>query len=178
MPPMPRDIRRGDPVTAQWLNKVKNTAITDIRVGPGLSMHHSGPHVTIGLTQRQIIPTRDRPILAKITELNNDYVSVKRVGASGNVVGDEFRVAKPFKLRHSASYYPGISTITTVDTNSVTANDGSEDESWVIPDELVYGVNDYIMAARTTYSGVTVDSDDLKWIDLNVDGRAWAKESS
>lgn len=54
---LPNDINRGDPITARWLNAVKNAVIGMIRVGPGLTMTASGGRVVIGLA-RQPRPVR------------------------------------------------------------------------------------------------------------------------
>lgn len=49
---LPQDINRGDPITARWLNAVKNAVISMIRVGPGLTLTASGGRVVIGLANK------------------------------------------------------------------------------------------------------------------------------
>lgn len=113
------------------------------------------------------------PVLAKITGVFNDYLMVKRTDANGEVVGEAFAVAKPYKLRHVVGNYPLITSLTTNDENEVEVSDGSTTETWnVYP--ATYAVDDPVYILRVGHTGVEVEGADLKWIDLNVDGRAWA----
>jgi len=61
--PTPGDIKSGDPIYANWLNRSKNAAVTDIRVAAPLNMHRAGGKVTISLPNRQIIPPHGAIVL-------------------------------------------------------------------------------------------------------------------
>ena len=112
-------------------------------------------------------------LTAKITALANDYVTCKLVDDTGAVVGDDFDVAKPWKLRHLAAEYDGVDSITTgADSNTVTAGASAEDdETWKV--RQPYKVDDVIIIGRVQHTDVTVSAVELHWIDLNVDARAW-----
>ena len=114
---------------------------------------------------------------AEITSLiTNDTLVVQRLDGDGVRVGSSMIVAKPYKLRHVAANYEWATSITSTDTNTVEASDGTNTYTWrVTPDG--YAVGDIIYIQRVQYTGVTVGSD-LKWIDLNVDGRAWATDEA
>ncbi|MEM8739472.1 MAG: hypothetical protein AAGG38_13495 [Planctomycetota bacterium] len=113
------------------------------------------------------------PRMAEVTSLGDDYVLVKLVNAGG-VYGPEFAVAKPFMLRHDADRYPNVDTLTSTDTNRVEVEDaGGATESWEIR-PWAYHVGDTLMIVRASHTGLTVSSQSVQWIDLNIDGRAWA----
>jgi hypothetical protein len=48
----PDDIRKGEIITADWLNRAKNAALSALRVGPGLTLNVSGGRATVGLAKR------------------------------------------------------------------------------------------------------------------------------
>ena len=112
--------------------------------------------------------------IAKITILANDYLTVQKVDGAGAGGGSAIVVAKPSKLRHDAAEYPSVTTLTTVAENTVGVTDGSTEETWVVTP--TYTVGDYIVIGKTSYTGVSHNGDDVKFLDLNVDGRAWAKQ--
>lgn len=121
---------------------------------------------------RLITPFRVRCL--RVHTVENDYIICHTW--DGTTEGTKaINVAKPFKLRHNASNYPGVSAVATVNANALTATISGNDESWVLPSELTYTDNDVIYAASVPFTGVTVSSNDLKLIDLNIDGRAWTK---
>lgn len=88
-------------------------------------------------------------------------------------------VAKPWKLRHDADNYEDVTSLSTTSASEVDVDDGGggEDaETWIVTPS--YQADDEIYAIRVPGTGVTVSSVELGLIDLNVDGRAWAKGGS
>lgn len=110
----------------------------------------------------------------RIKTLHNDYLTC-RTWDGVNEGSVDMRVAKPWKLRHVAANYPDVTSVTTTNTNAMTAT-GTPTEDVVIPDQLAYAINDVIYAQHVGYTGVTVASEPLQWIDTNVDARAWTLE--
>ena len=110
-----------------------------------------------------------------ITAVDIDYLACARINPNGEaVVGSEVLVARPFKLRADASYFPEVDSITIGSPNRVIASgSGGDDEVWEVR-PYGYEIDDIITAARATYTGVTVAGAVVPWIDLNVDARAWS----
>lgn len=89
---------------------------------------------------------------------------------------DAINVAKPWKLRHDADNYEDVTSLSTTSASEVDVDDGGggEDaETWVVTPS--YQADDEIYALRVPGTGVTVSSVELGLVDLNIDGRAWAK---
>lgn len=99
------------------------------------------------------------------------------------------KVAKPYKLRadtgkissetirgvtytytYTGVYISGSSGPYKYYTRSVSGSDGSSETDYMIPDpqtnDIIYGIS-FSTTAPSTLSAVT-------WLDINVDGRAWA----
>lgn len=115
---------------------------------------------------------RQNAILCEITALANDYLTVRRVASDGVATGEAFDVAKPETLRHDASLYEGITTLTTVDTNTAEATDGSTSETIYVT--LPYVVRNRIKVSPVPYTGVNgSDGTDLRFV-AEAGGRAWA----
>lgn len=127
------------------------------------------------LPVRPALQRRTLPIRVKITATANDYITVKRVDRSGAETGSEFNVAKPEQLRHDAAFYPPVDNVSGSgqEGNAMTATGGGNTEEWEVR-PWKYEAGRYLTVAPTGFSGVSVGGNDLKWIDLNVDGRAWA----
>lgn len=74
MPTPPTDISAGQIITADWLNQVKNAAVYDVRVGPGLSSHLNAGRLAIGLSNRRAaIPFPQDLILGRVTATEGIY---------------------------------------------------------------------------------------------------------
>ncbi len=96
---------------------------------------------------------------------------------------DDIRILKPWFLRGTfwndrVSARVGIRYEQFDDAKRTASKSGEDDETqWIIPS---YEINDVIFAISNVYGGFetqTVDpaSKDALWMDLNVDGRMWAK---
>ena len=118
----------------------------------------------------------------------NDYVIAQQwEGTDENgddVWGKQERVAKPWKLRRTPFHGQTINGITYSYTgiDQRTATRGSDEETQVIV-PAYYAGGDYhdelrCIKGQIGGTGVEVNDEDVLWSDLNVDGRAWAQESS
>lgn len=135
------------------------------------------------------VPTTSRPLAAalaggaRVTRLRfhseeNDYIICH--SWDGTTEGSTaINVAKPWKLRHDADNYADVTSLSTTSADEVDVDDGGggeDEETWVVTPS--YQADDEIYALRVPGTGVTVSSVELGLIDLNIDGRAWAKEGS
>lgn len=114
----------------------------------------------------------------KISTIQGDFLEC--VLSDGVIDGEEaIAVARPYLLRTSLLAHNSVTFSYTTFT-SRTADDGSSQEAQVIVPAYVVG--DYIYAAYVL-NGTPVnwapetgrETLDVAWIDINVDGRAWAK---
>ena len=122
----------------------------------------------------------------KIVSDGGDYWNCKTW--DGTTLGTDItKVAKPYKLRAGTGKIASeairgitytytytavtVSGVTGYYTRAVSGSDGSAETDYMIPDPLA---NDIIYAASFATTTPSTLSD-VEWIDLNVDGRAWAK---
>jgi hypothetical protein len=90
------------------------------------------------------------------------------------VSGTSTNVAKPYLLRRSLVSRDGI-TYTYSANQAREANDGADTEEQVVVPSYIVG--DYIYGARARSTGVIVSGVECSFIDINADGRAWAKQA-
>lgn len=74
MPRPPDDIRRGEPITARWLNEAKNAPPVEIRGGPGILVKRVGRDLIIEATAKKppIGGGGAAPLFARITGATQD----------------------------------------------------------------------------------------------------------
>lgn len=106
-----------------------------------------------------------------VKQVFNDYTLCDRIDAAGAVMAEDIPIAKPPELRHAASWYDGVTTITTVDAQTVTAATGSVSETWEV--YWPYIVDTTLIVAIYATTGVTVGSDAVRWLELNLGQRRW-----
>jgi hypothetical protein len=110
----------------------------------------------------------------KIVSLDYDHVNAKTW--DGTTLGDDIvKIAKPWLLRKTPfiSGYQGITfTYTGYTTRSATLS-GTTETQVVVP---AYNVNDIIYATKGVAGGLAMTDPDIEWADLNIDGRAWARQ--
>lgn len=117
------------------------------------------------------------PRRMRVKSISNDYLTC-RTWDGTTEGGSDILVARPPMLRHVLANYAamGITSLTSVNAQSVTASDGTTTETWrVTPD---YTTNCEVYAIRGSRGGTGVtdaDGNPVKWLDDNRDGRAWAK---
>jgi len=137
---------------------------------------------------RQLFDTRPKGAviiaLFKVVSVQADYLVCNPY--DGIEAGtDAAYVALPYLLRRSPFDGTMRAGITYTYTSNIqrTASDGSDTETQVIVPS--YEVGDLIFAVQGVTRGTAAESTDaanitkpLDWLDLNTDGRAWAKDDS
>ena len=113
-------------------------------------------------------------VRARIKVIAADYLTVVRY-PFGVETGAQFNVAKNFKMRHVLANFPGMTSLITVDAQTVTVSDGTNTETWITIPSL--HVNDEVRVVSVADgTGVTVDAMELIYEDKNRDGRAWRRQ--
>lgn len=167
--------RRGDALSAKKLRAQTTRGIGGVSTSRG-GVSQIGGGGAIGIDPPKVVPYR--PIVRmRFKSQGNDYIVCRRW--DGTTEGTEdVRVAKPWKLRHDADNYGTVTSLATTSASEVDVDDGGggEDaETWIITPS--YETNDEIYALAVGGTGVTVSGDELRFIDMNVDGRAWRAEA-
>lgn len=103
---------------------------------------------------------------------NNHLLCTRWIGAGWSSIQE--KVAKPFLLRASITTRNGIN-YTFTDPFTRTATQASNTETQVIVPSYVAN-HDEIFAVPLPHTGVIDSGRELTLLDLNVDGRAWAKK--
>ena len=141
--------KKGDPVDHRRFNE---TVRILNRRGAGVKPPTQRP---VDSKNKAVISARQFKVT---TELNN-YLDCKVYdGSTRSVNAETFRIAKPFKLRG----------------DTATRTSDSEEQEIV----EAYTSGDIIYAIKNIKGGTDVkdsSNDDVEWLDLNVDGRAWAR---
>ena len=112
----------------------------------------------------------------RVKSVGNDHITCRTW--DGTTEGDtDVKVAKPYLLRRTpfdGETRDGI-TCTYSSACERQASDGVDTEDQVIVDSYI--ADDIIYAIRVIVGGTdtTVSDEDIMWLDLNVDGRYWAK---
>lgn len=112
----------------------------------------------------------------RVKSVQGDYCTCRTWDGTTEGSTDVY-VAKPYKLRNSitSATIDGVSvSYSYTSTVARTATISSTDEDQVIVPR--YLSNDLIYAVTSNYTGVSVSGTPLTLIDINADGRAWAKE--
>jgi hypothetical protein len=112
----------------------------------------------------------------RLKSVQGDYVTC-RTWDGTTEGGTDVYIAKPMKLRNSitSATIDGVSvTYSYTTTVARTATISSVDEDQVIVPR--YLADDLIYAISADYTSVSVSGTPLTKIDINADGRAWAKE--
>lgn len=103
---------------------------------------------------------------------DNHLLCTRWIGSGWSSIQE--KVAKPFLLRASITTRNGI-TYTFTDPFTRTATQASNTETQVIVPSYIAN-HDEIFAVPVPHTGVTESGRELTLMDLNVDGRAWAKK--
>ncbi len=130
---------------------------------------------TAKINHADAYPTPGRIEHLRLVTEANDHLVCKRFDGSANF-GADVLVAKPYQLRHVLANYPQLTDLTTIEVYEVEAEDGDGEERWVVVP--AYHAACDIYAATVTHTGVLVADVELRMIDINADGRAWAEEAS
>lgn len=129
------------------------------------------------------VPTQETPVGVRLQAMQvvseqNDHLVCRSLGADGAIYGSDINVAKPYLLRRTP--FDGLArnsiTYTYSAANVRLADDDTDTETQVIVPSYVVGDTVYGVSVQPD-AGVVVDGAALRFIDLNLDGRAWAKQS-
>lgn len=116
------------------------------------------------------------PLFAfQISSIQGDYLEGVLLDNGATVTTTIYNIAKPWLLRQSLASRDGVSfTYTT--SQEKTATDSPTVETWVVTPSYVVG--DIIYATRVANRMGVDDSggDEILWLDVNVDARAWAQK--
>ena len=174
-PPAPAEMfTRGRVITAKKLNRLSAA------VNEGRSIRR--PKRVAGRGLVTAAATAPEVKQFRVVSVQADYLICNEW--NGNAAGTvAFNVAKPYLLRNSVTAWNGLTfTFDAGVTERVaTRTSDSETETQVVV--AAYAVDDVIYAVRRVKGGVgvtvTIDGEDevLDWLDMNVDGRQWAKKT-
>ena len=161
-PTVPREFKAGETLSARSLNRLVSGVV---RARPGI------------VSPAQIPVAQGGVILqVNVVEQGGDWLKVRTW--DGTIEGTvDLYVAKPYLLRRSLASWNGL-TFTYTSNYEREATDGVDSEDQVIVP--AYVVDDILYIVRPVGGTDTVDAADnpILWLDLNVDGRAWAKVTS
>ena len=127
----------------------------------------------LGSAQQPTVPAT--LVAFKIVDVQGDYLNCNRFQGGTVQMTTVVPIAKPYLLRQSLTAWNGL-TFTYTDSQNKTASDGSNpDEDWTVTPEYVVG--DIIYCARVANGTglLTTANVGIRWVDLNVEGRAWAE---
>lgn len=171
----PKPYKRGNALLASQLETHRKATVMNVTSGAGVTCSRVGNNVTIGFSSDAPINT-PRPF--KVMSVSDDHLVCQAWNWSdATASGVDVNVAKPYTLRLSpfdGEEQNGI-TYTYTDGENRNADDGSSSEDQIIvPAYDLYDDNIIMVMAADT--GVIVGEETLTLIDINVDGRQWAKE--
>lgn len=158
----------GDRLTTGSVNKI-------VQESKRLGLEtHQGSYIVsaLGLLTRRTIQRSSFEFGRFLVQsIGNEYLTCHTY--DGTTEGsDDILVAKPPDFR--ASVMDGLSyessDLTWVSSQTLTADDGVTEETWLIT--LSYFAGCEVYAVKNPDGGTGVD--DVDWLDLNVAGRCWA----
>jgi len=167
-----------DPMLRETINELIDRDMEELVAGPGI---HLDDNVISawpggGVAQQTIQRMRIKNVFA------NYLVCHTWDGSTEG--GDNILVAKPFKLRHVLANYNTLTGLVTlspvsvqaISTTVVGAGTVTVTETWQVTPN--YEHNDEILAVSGHLggTGVTYGGDELLWIELNENARAWAMD--
>jgi hypothetical protein len=165
---------------------IQNKGLTLREWAPGEPLDHRKLNEVVralrSLLQGARPPTQVNPVAGvsipvfqqfTIASIGEDVLICNPFDGTASDETSEIIIAKPPELRASREEWNDI-TYTYTNSQTRTADDGSETEDQVIVPEYVVG--DVIYAVKNIVGGTgVVVTDPVEWLDLNVAGRAWAK---
>ena len=160
----------------EWKLKAGRPGFTKLGGAPLLNLTLSGDPETI--TGDYVLVHQANQVGAGVTQMqistiDGDYLACNYY--QDGTATDAVNVAKNYKLRRTpfdTLTIGGITYTYTSDTQR-TAVGATTETQVVVP---AYTVGDIIYASRVSGLDVTLSSLPLEWVDVNADGRAWAKQ--
>lgn len=164
----PQRWRKGDKISARTLNQTVDRVI-DLTGGAAAPADAKGVGAA-GLIQQ-----------FEVKSVEADYLTCRTVTSAG--VGTvDVPVAKPYLLRNaivSRTVSGAVITYTYTNTQERVATKTPDTETQVVVPR--YEATDRIFAARAVGGATGVkdaNKNPVRWLDLNLDARAWAKKAS
>lgn len=158
-PTVPRPFKAGETLSARALNRVVAGVV---RARAGIRSPAQIP-----------VPQTGAILQVNVVEQGGDWLKVRTW--DGETEGTEdLYVAKPYLLRRSLPSWNGL-TFTYTSDYEREATDGVDTEDQVIVPAYVIGDILYVVRPIGGTDVVDDDTAPVVWLDLNVDGRAWAK---
>lgn len=118
-----------------------------------------------------------RVMQMEVTTNASDILTCSMRDGTTALADSVISVAKPYLLRNSIASRGGI-TYTYSATDTREADDGATTEDQVVVPSYIAGDVIYSLSIVIGSTGVTdAEGVAVSWLDLNVDGRAWAKSS-
>jgi len=169
-PPLQPQTPIGSSLIRELINAVRDVVSRGYSAGPGI--HIDDKTITSVGGDNSITIQRVR-VWAKF----NDYIICRAWdGATAGTVN--ILVAKPYKLRHILANYDSLATLITVSESRVTVTGApsASPETWSVTPAYDAYDDLFIMSGHAGGTGVEVAGEELAWLDLNVDARAWAED--
>lgn len=165
--------RTGAPLLASELNQIVDAVLTRMSGGRGLDMSTFGGSV-VGSSPDQFISKRSLKQM-QIQSDQGDFLVCRTLDANDVVGPADFNVLKPWTLRRTPFENLTVNGVAyTYSGNGARQADGTEDQ--VITQDYFLGAVIYIYQINISVevtSGVFA-----RYIDANVDGRAWCEPTS
>lgn len=157
------------------------TAVITVDVPDGLAVPQPGQIVgaffagayAVGRARYVLYGAGSGSFQCRVNSKFGDYLAVTKI-ASGTLTGTLFSVALPYSLRQTPFNGATISGVTRAYSTNGTrvASNSSFGQVEAIVPSFNLGV-DLIYVTAVDHSDVFVSSEELKFVDLNVDGRVW-----
>ena len=179
---------RMDPTSSssKWVASAQLTQVITVDIPDNLTMPVEGDIIMAHFTGVYAAePDAPKPryglfgggggaIQVRINSEFGDYLGVTKV-ASGTTTGTVFNVAKPYALRQTPFDGQTIGGVTRTYSSSLTrvASNSDFGQVEVIVPSYIPGVS-LIYITATDHTDVFVSGSELKFLDLNTDGRVWA----
>lgn len=125
----------------------------------------------------QVLPERIAHRIQRfkiVSILANHYVCNPYDGVAAET-STSIKVARPVTHRNSVTSRNGVAFSYTT-TQQRTATQGATTETQVLVPNLLVGDEIYAISNPIGGTGVTVGTELLEWLDMNFEGRAWAKQ--
>lgn len=175
--------RRGEPITAEFLNFVADHVLRRVTVAQNGRATVKNGRLTLDLDGPAAPPVIR---YMRVQSVEADYITAIAYNpATDTEIGAEISVAKPYGIRQTPfdgqtiSYDDGTSLSYSYSTQrkrtATDTSDSSTEEQVVTPD---YFVDDEIQAMRMNTGLQDTSGNDIMWVDMNtMTPRYWATEA-
>ncbi|MHC4145161.1 MAG: hypothetical protein ACYSUD_10325 [Planctomycetota bacterium] len=167
-PPLIERVQRGEDILAAHHNELVEA------INRGTTGHNTP--LNFSRVAEELVFVR----MFQIKVVNADSLTCIHATSSTDPADEIYTdIAKPFMLRTTLLDHGDVTFTFVSETERTASATGETDETQVIVPS--YEVDDFIIGIRNISGGTGVIDDagnSLKWIDLNIDARAWAKQAA